>query len=228
MMRALLMASMALAAAACGPGHHLEEYDFRDATVAMVAVPAPGPEVFSELDLRVDPDDIPGTVIRVGSGLAREAALEDFRLRVDSAARNVEVPDRMADRTLEGTIRYLRGEPAADGERPDYEFELRVDHYGFFADSWTSNAYLRLEGDLLFLDGDTGRIVWRTDVTATNPIQSTSVRSDVPGVGNVATAITLHRMSREEIEREMEDLADVAADALVRQFGEDLDDARER
>lgn len=44
----------------------------------------------------------------------------------------------------------------------------------------------------------------------------------------VATAITLHRTSRGEIEREMEDLADVAADALVRQFGEDLDDARER
>lgn len=213
---------------ACGPNHHLAEYDFRDATVAMVPVPAPSPEVFSDLDLSVDPTDILGTAIRVGTGLAREATLDDFRARVDSAARNVDVPARIANRTLEGTIRYLRGEAVSDEARPDYEFELRIETYGFVADDWNSGAYLALEGDLLFLDGATGRIVWNTHVTATNPIRSTSVRSNAPGVGNVAAAVTLNRMSREEVEEELEVLADISADALVRQFMEDLDEARER
>lgn len=213
---------------ACGPNHHLAEYDFRETRVAMVPVPAPAPEVFSDLDLSVDPTDILGTALRVGSGLAREATLDEFRGRVDSAAQSVDVPARMANRTQEGVLRYLRAEPASDEARPDYEFELRIDTWGFVADDWSSGAYLSLEGDLLFLHGATGRIIWSTHVTATNPIQSTSVQSDVPGVGNVATAITLHRMSREEIEEELEVLADIAADALVRQFAEDLDEARER
>lgn len=212
----------------CGPNHHLAEYDFRDATVAMVPVPAPQPEVFSDLDLRVDPTDILGTAIRVGTGLAREATLDDFRTRVDSAARNVRIPERIGDRTLDGTLRYLRARSVGEDRRADYEFELRILTYGFVADSWSSGARLELEGDLLFIDGATGRVVWRTHVTANNPIRSTSVRANSSSVANVATAITLHEMSREEIEEEMRVLADVAADALVRQFGEDLDEARER
>lgn len=213
---------------ACGPNHHLAEHDFRDATVAMVAVPAPRPEVFSDLDLRVDPTDLLGTAIRVGTGLAREATLDGFRARVDSAADNVEIPGRIGERTLDGTLRYLRGTPMEEDGRADYEFELRIETYGFVADSWNSGARLDLEGDLLFLDGATGRIVWSTHVTATNPVRSTSVRSNSSSVADVATAITLHEMTREEIEEEMEVLADVAADALIRQFGEDLDEARER
>lgn len=224
----MLFAVLTPALAGCGPNHHLAEYDYRDATVAMVPVPAPRPEVFSDLDLRVDPTDLLGTAIRVGTGLAREATLDDFRARVDSAAANVDIPARIGERTLDGSLRYLRGTPAEEDRRPDYEFELRVETYGFVADSWSSGARLDLEGDLLFLDGATGRIVWRTHVTATNPIQSTSIRSNSAGVANVATAVTLHEMTREEIEEEMEVLADVAADALIRQFAEDLDEARER
>lgn len=212
---------------ACGPNHHLAEHDFRDATVAMITVPAPRPEVFSDLDLRVDPTDLLGTAIRVGTGLAREATLDDFRARADSAARNVRVPERIGDRTLEGALRYLRGIPPEGDRRADFEFELRIVNYGFVADSWSSGARLELQGDLLLLDGATGRIVWSTHVTATNPIRSTSVRANSSSVANVATAITLHEMTREEIEEEMRVLADVAADALVRQLGEDLDEARE-
>lgn len=224
----LLLPALLPGLVACGPNHHLAEYDFRDATVAMVPVQAPRPEVFSNLDLRVDPTDLFGTAIRVGTGLAREATLDDFRARVDSAAANVNVPGRIGERTLDGALRYLRGRPTEEDQRPAYELELRVQTYGFVADSWRSGARLDLEGDLLFLDGATGRIIWSTHVTATNPIQSTSVRSNSAGISNVATAITLHEMSRAEIEEEMEVLADVAADALIRQFGEDLDDARER
>ncbi|MFW6199964.1 MAG: hypothetical protein ACOC8K_05275 [Gemmatimonadota bacterium] len=212
---------------ACGPNHHLAEYDFRDATVAVVPVPAPNLDVFSDLDLSVDPTDFLGTAVRVGTGLAREAALDDFRTRADSAARVVDVPARIANRTLEGAVRYLRAEPESDEARPDYEFELRIDTFGFVADDWDSGAYLSLEGDLLLLDGATGRIVWNTHVTATNPVQSTSVRSNAPGVGNVATAIALNRMSRQEIEKELEVLADITADALLDQLREDLDEARE-
>lgn len=193
----------------------------------MVPVPAPDLEVFSDLDLSVDPTDILGTAVRVGTGLAREAALDDFRERADSAALTVDVPARIANRTLEGAVRYLRAEPVSDESRLDFEFELRIDTFGFVADDWDSGAYLSLEGDLLLLDGATGRIIWSTHVTATNPIQSTSVRSNVPGAGNVATAIALNRMSQREIEEELEVLADITADALVEQLAEDLDEARE-
>lgn len=223
-----LLLPMTAGLLACGPNHHLAEYDFRGAAVAIVAVQTPSPEVFSDLDLSFDRNDILGSAIRVGTGIAREATIEDFRRKVDTAAANVDVPGRMAERTLDATSRYLRATPVASSREVDFEFELRIETYGFVADDWDSRAYLSLEGDLLLLDGASGRIVWSTHVTATNPVQSTSVSTNVPGVGSVATAISLSRMSREEIEGELETLADVAADALVRQFAEDLDEARER
>ncbi len=223
----LLIVAAVLPAVACSPDHHLAEYDFTGGSLAVVAIAPPRAEVFSDMDLRVDRSDPLGTVLRAGTEIAREMSLEDFRLRLDSAANRVDVSGRMADRTLGDAARYLRARPVESASDADFELELRIRRYGIRADGWRSGAYFSLEGDMLLLDGATGRIIWRTNVRASDPVRPGAVDSDSPALTNVVTAVALSRMSTGEIEQALVSLADFSADALGRAFARALDEARE-
>jgi len=215
--------------AACGgPKHRLHEYDFRGRSVAVATIAPPHPEVVTDADLDIDRENPLGSLLRVGSELVREAEARRLQARMDSAAAAVDVSGRMGRRILQTAARHLRAEPVEDGRAADFEFEVRVERYGIVAASWTSGAYFDFEGDVLLLDGKTGRIVWETHVRARDPVRTGAFGSDERAIDNVVTAVALARMSAGEVERAFESLADYAADAVLRKFTEDLDEARRR
>lgn len=218
----------ATALAACGPKHRLHEYDFRGRTVAVATIAPPHPEVISNSDLDIDREDPLGSLLRVGSELVRESEAIRLKARMDSAAAAVDVSGRMGDRILQSAARHLRAEPTEDARAADFELEVRVERYGIVASSWTSGAYFNFEGDVALLDGRTGRIIWETRVRARDPVRASLLGPDERAIGNVVTAIALARMSAEEVERAFESLADYAADAVIRKFTDDLDEARRR
>lgn len=228
----LVVAGLVLLLAGCSNKQNLGEYDFRDRTLAVVTIAPPHPEVLTDMDVDVDTSNPLGSVLSAGAEIARQVSASEVRPRLDSAAMNVDVTDRMGERTLSRTARYLRAEPlTGDGSGAavrdsDFELELRVARYGIVADSWTSGAYFLIDADMLLLDGDTGRRIWRTHVRATDPVRSSSVGSGNQSVSSVVTAVSLARMSTPEIERALETLADFAADHLVDEFAEALDDVR--
>lgn len=219
----------AAALAACGgPKHRLHEYDFRGRSIAVATIAPPHPEIVADSDLDVDRENPLGSLLRVGSEIVRESEARRLQARMDSAAAAVDVSGRMGRRVLQNAARYLRAEPVEDGRAGDFELEVRVKRYGIVAASWTSGAYFNFEGDVILLDGRTGRIIWDTRVWARDPVRATALGSDERAIDNVVTAIALARMSAQEVERAFESLADYAADAVLRRFSNDLDDARRR
>lgn len=210
----------------CSNKQRLGQYDFRSRTLAVATIAPPHPEIFSGLYLDVDHTRPIQSILRVGSTIARNVAVEGARERLDSAATAVNVADRIGARVLDGAARHLRTRPVADGSSADYELEIRIERYGIVASSWTSQAYFQLEADLWLLDGATGRRIWREDVNATDVVSPVIVGPDARTVGGVVTAYTIANMSAAEIQQVLEGLSDFAADFLVEELAESLDDAR--
>ncbi|MEJ2217008.1 MAG: hypothetical protein P8099_10375 [Gemmatimonadota bacterium] len=211
---------------ACSNNQRLAQYDFRNRTLGVATIAPPYPEVLSEMHLGVDTKNPVLSLLKAGAEVAREVSVRDFETRLDSAAKNVDVSGRMGDRVLKNGARQLRAVPVPDTSHPDYELEIRVRHYGITASSWASAAYFMIDADLRLLDGATGRRIWKARVRATEPVRSTSVDVDSRydrSVGNVITAVTLARMSTDEIQRALETLADFAADHLVGKLADALD-----
>ncbi|MFW6079805.1 MAG: hypothetical protein ACODAE_09295, partial [Gemmatimonadota bacterium] len=126
----------------CSNKQRLAEYDYRGRTLGLVTIAPAHPELLTGMDIDIDTDNPLGTLIRAGAEIARETSAADTRARLDSAARTVEVSDRMGGRVLGDVSRYLRTRPVEDletgaREAVDFELEIRVDRYGIVADSWT-------------------------------------------------------------------------------------------
>jgi hypothetical protein len=219
---------------ACGrktppPPPRIAEYDFRGRTLAVVPVAPPHPEVLTGSALNVDPDDGLRSLLNVGTAIAREASAHRMRPRLDSASTRVDVSGRMAARTLEHSARQLRAVPVSEPSPEDvidFELELRIRQYGIVASSWSEGAYFIIDGDMLLLDGASGRLIWRTTVQARDPVRTTSVYSNEHAVNEAVTAAALAGMSVEEIERALESLADFSADVMVRRLAATLDRVR--
>lgn len=226
----LAVAGTVLLLSSCSNKQRLGEYDYRGRTLGLVTIAPPHPELLTGMDVDVDLDNPVGMLIRAGAEIAREVSAEEARARLDSAAAAIDVSDRMGGRVLRNAARHLRARPVESGDgapaRVDYELEIRVRRYGIVADSWTSGAYFQIDADMLLLDGQTGRRIWEEDVRATDPVRHSSIGVGDRSVTSVVTAISLAEMSVEEIERALEGLADFAADHLIREFAEALDDAR--
>lgn len=227
---AILIAAVPLLSA-CSHAQHLGEYDFRGRTISAATIAPAQPEVLSGMRLHVDPDDPVRAVLRVSTEIAREATAQDVRSRLDRAASAVDVPARMSERVLRDGARQLRATPVAmptgsARSGSDFEIEVRIRRYGIVASSWTAAAYFLVDADVAILDGPTGRRIWKQHVRATDPVRPVVLSSPDRSVGNAVTAIALASMSTEEIQRELELLADFAADRVTRSLADGLEDAR--
>ncbi len=227
----MLLATLPLLSA-CSHAQHLGEYDFRGRTLSAATIAPAYPEILSGMRLHVDGDDPVRAVLRVSSEIAREASARDMRARLDRAASAVDVPARMSERILRDGARQLRATPVpapAENARSgsDFEIEVRVQRYGIVASSWTSAAYFLIDAEVAILDGGTGRRIWKDRVRATDPVRPVVFSSPDRSVGNAVTAIALASMSTEEVQRELELLADFAADRVTRSLADGLEDARD-
>lgn len=222
----VIVASAVLVASGCSNKQRLGQYDYRGRTLALVTVGPPHPEVFRDLVLHVDRDDPVGTLISVGSEVAREVQAHGVRERLDSAAAAVNVSERIADRTLVNAARHLRATPAEEPARADYELEVRVRRYGIVASSWSAPASFLVDVDMMLMEGATGRRIWKTRVREHDEIQPAVWSLGGRPVTSVVTAIQLATMSTQEIERALESLADYAADQMLEKFVRALDEVR--
>ncbi|HKJ92660.1 MAG TPA: hypothetical protein VJ957_05800, partial [Longimicrobiales bacterium] len=89
------LAGVALVAAGCSHNKELARYDFRHKTLGVATIAPPYPEVFSSLHLNVDTQHPVLSLLKAGAEVAREVSVRNFETRLDSAAKNVDVPSRM-------------------------------------------------------------------------------------------------------------------------------------
>lgn len=211
--------------AACSSKQRLGEYDYRGRSLAVVSIAPAYPEVLGGAALRVDTDRPIAALLRVGSEVVREVQKHQIRPRLDSAAVRVDVEQRLSERLLDNAARHLRAAPAAEARTADYELEVRIRRYGIVASAWSAPAYFLIDADMTLLDGATGRRIWRGRVQqrdVVRPYAATGSRT----VSNTVSAVALASMSVDDISRQLENLADYAANSMSTYFARSLDQAR--
>lgn len=226
-LRLVALVLLAGALGACSSKQRLGEYDYRNRTLAVTTLGPTRPDVFGALHVEIDESRPIETIVRTGGNVARQAAAMKIRARLDSAATRVSVTDRMGERLLAGASRHLRTTPVRDARTADYELEVVVRNYGLVASSWYSQAYFTINADLRLLDGASGRRIWKKSVHATDAVSPVMTGRDGRTISGIVTAAVLANLSSREIERTLDGLAVFAADFLVRELAESLDDARD-
>jgi hypothetical protein len=145
------------------------------------------------------------------------------RARVDSAATSLGLSARVAERTLERTSLYMGARPVPDRDGADYLLE--VDVRSVSLDVRGDRARLEMHAEMVLLDAYTGRAIWSARVRSHGPL---TPHVDGAGVvpSDAVTATALYTMTVEDFERNLERLADLAADWFSREFRDAMTRAR--
>jgi hypothetical protein len=214
-----LAALVPLASLACGGGHHLSEYSFANHKVAVVSSAPYAPELWTP-GYDIDAKNPVTAVLEAGTKAAREVEGNRARARLDSAAEHVDVGKRMAARTLERASRYLGAAPVEDRTDADYLLEVDVRRLAIDARGRDA-ARLFMKGEAILLDRATGREIWHTGVEAHDRL-TPHVEDGGDVAGAIVTAGVLTTVSVDDFERMLENLSDLASDAVTDRLRKDL------
>jgi hypothetical protein len=220
----LAVASVALATAACGSKrqHRLALYDFTGSSVAVLHFHAPSADLVTGRQSSGGSDPVTA-VVAAGSRVAVEVEGRRARARLDSAATSLDLAARVAERTLERTSLYMGARPVADRAGADYLLE--VDIQSVTLNARGDRARLEVHAEVTLLDSYSGRSIWSARVRSHGPL---TPHVDGGGIvpSDAITAGALHTMTVADFERNLERLADLAADWVSREFREAMRAAR--
>lgn len=227
-MRAIRVGWAALAAlvltGACGK-HYLRDYQFSDRTIGLVYLDPPAAQLrhgWYDLD---GGQTVVQNVVRAGATVAKEVEARRASERLDSAALLVDVPGRLAERTLERVSRYLGTRPVATPEGADFVLEIQLRSFGIDARS-SRATYLFTRAEAVLIDRRTGREIWSDEVRGSDRLTPW-----VAGTANVPSAIfnaaALHMVTVEDFAQALEQLVMFTSNLIIDELREDLRDVRE-
>lgn len=224
--RRLLIGGILVVAAGCGRKHHLAQYQFTDKALALSFIDPPQPELRSGLyDLRPSSNPIT-TVMRAGGGVAKEIEARKASVRLDSASRRIDIPARLAQRTLERTALYLGARPVQSVADADYVIEINMRRFGIDARS-SHAAYLYTRAEAVLLDRRTGREIWSVDIHGSDRMTAWVIGTrTVPS--SIFTAVGLHHVSVDDFQQALEQLVTSSSNAITNQLRDKLRDVRDR
>ncbi len=225
---AIILLVALLFTSACGSAKRLRPYDFRGETAAAIYAAPPRPVVFtSGGDGWIDLDRPIRSALRVGTALAKQAERQRAQQRLDSAFQRIDVGERMAVTVLSTAKNYLGYQPVGDPADAAFVFDVRVKEYGVLASSWENATFFVMKGDLVLLDNQTGRQIWKKGINDRELITDSVFGLGV-AVGNVMTARMLASLSVDEMAAGMDRLAEHAAVRLSQRLQADYAKSRER
>jgi len=210
----------------CGSSHRLHEVQFRDRRASVFMAAAPRPDVFTGGFVWVDKDDPVGSILRAGTTIAKEVEAGRVRARLDSAMREVDVPERLRDGVLYGCSELLALDPVPDARDADFTFHLNLREYGIEAKSWTTGTFFKIDLDVSLIDNTRELRVWKKRFKERMPVSPEYFGLD-QSIDNVITAVALSRLTVEQMAAGFEQLADVTADRLTARLQRDYVESRE-
>lgn len=217
-----------LAAAGCGASNRLHEVDLNGTSVAVVAAIPPHPRVQGGHpgEGAVDPYDPVGSAIRVGTAAAKYQEAREAQARLDSVVSRIDIADQIARKVLLDSAELLRFVPASHPDAADYIIDLRIIDYSLVADSFEGATFFVLEGEVLLLDPVRAVELWRRKIREREVLSGSMF--GLPAVaGNVITARALSRLSEEDMQRGLDNLADYVATRVVERLRDDYYDSRD-
>ena len=219
------VALLALASVSCGK-HYLNEYAFSQKTLALVFIEPPEPELLHgwyNLDLG---HNAVQTVVGAGAKVAKEVEAQRASARLDSAALQVDIDERLAQRTLERASRYPATRIVDSADDADFVLELNMRAFGIDARS-NRATYLFTRAEAVLLERQTGREIWSEDVRGSDRLTPYVIgTANLPSA--VFTAATLHTVTVEDFQQALEQLVVLTADAITNELREKLRDVRDR
>jgi hypothetical protein len=217
--------ALLVAASGCGRKHYLAEYQFSDKALALSFIEPPSPELLTGLyDLRVSRNPIT-MAARVGGGVAKEVEARRASARLDSAAASVDIPARLAQRTLERTALYLGARPVQSTSEADFVIEINMRRFGIDARS-PHAAYLYTRAEAVLLDRRTGREIWSVDIHGSDRMTPFIVGTrSIPS--SIFTAATIHNISVAEFQGALDQLVVASSNAITYQLRDKLRDVRD-
>jgi hypothetical protein len=211
--------------AGCGRKHYLAQYQFSERTLAMVFLEPPSAELLTGLyDLRPSSSPI-RTAARIGGGVAKEVEARRASARLDSAVRHVDIPARLAQRTLERASRYLGTRPVTNRDEADYILEVNMRRFGIDARASTA-TYLYTRAEAVLIDRKTGREIWSVDVHGNDRLTPWVHGSrDIPS--SIITAATTSNISVADLEEALDQLVTSSSNAITNVLRDKLRDVRD-
>ncbi len=219
---------IAVAVSGCGASNRLHEIDLNGKGVAVVAAIPPHPRVQGGHpgEGAVDPYDPIGSAIRLGTAAAKYEEARQAQARLDSVVARIDIADQIARKVLLDSAELLRFVPQNHPDDADYIIDLRVYDYSLVADSFEGATFFVLEGEVLLLDPVRGVELWRRKVRE-REVLSGSLFGLPAAAGNVITARALSRLSEEDMQRGLDNLADYVAIKVVERLRDDYYDAHD-
>jgi hypothetical protein len=221
----MVTSAVAVILSGCGGKHYLAQYQFTDRTIALVYVEPPAPELLHgwyNLDVG---SSVFQTAVRATAGAAKEIEARRASARLDSASWAVDVPSRLAKRTLERASRYLGVRPVATVAGADFVLEVHMRSFGIDARS-SRATYLYTRAEAVLIERRTGREVWSEEVHG-----SDQLTPYVQGTANVPSAVfnaaTLHTVTVAQFADALDQLVTYTSNLITNELREKLRDARD-
>jgi hypothetical protein len=209
----------------CASAGLLGEYRFRGGALSGRMRTPPEPRVFADYSIRLDRDDPVGSVLSVGTSIAKAAGVRAAQQRLTRALEAVDVPEEIRWSALEECARALGCEAVRRADDSDFLLSLDIREYGIDASSGNASAEFRVDLVATLADSADGREIWRTRVREQLPI-SPAVFGLGGSMGNVVSAATLAELSEAEIGQGLMKLARSVAYRVADRLVRDLRRAR--
>ena len=220
----VLLTALLATQTACASTGRLKEYDFRDRSVAVVAIVPPRPYVETGYGPELAGRGVLGALVAVGSSVYKEVQASKLRARLDSASAGMDLSDRIAGGVLERSARYLGARAVETSRDADFQIEVHVDEYGIDARDWDNGARFHIEARLLMLDRE-GREVWKGKVSENEELTS-SWFSPGAAASDVWTGSALGDLTVREAEEAFNAIADHTADRLAEKLRKAMEKVR--
>jgi hypothetical protein len=220
-----LLFLVALFLGACS-SNKLVEYDLREADIAARTFMPPRANVFTDANLNINPHDLVGTAISVGTTIARESEASKARARLDSAMTMVDVPAIIEEEVLFRAAELLNFRPVNEVKAADYVFNVRMERYGIDARSWDAGTFFVVKAKVELIDNKLQRRIWKRGMEAKEPLSPRIFGISTP-IENVLDAVALSNLTVEEMSAGMEYLANFTADLIAEKLYNDYVKSRD-
>lgn len=218
--RSIIIVLSVVLAAGCVSYPELATRPFVDRGIAAELRLTPLPQIDVSYDIRFDPDNPVGTVLSIGTNIAKAGHAEKAEERMLKALRGMDVPEIIRRETLAGVAFILRSNPVESSKNADYLLDIDIREYGMSAGS-AGGVSFEVDVEIDLLDLSAGDAVWH-DRTYINEPVSPELFGVNDIVGNVVSVGVLAELSESDIVRGFESLGREAARRITRELESDL------
>lgn len=222
---ALAVGLAMLLVASCATVNRFDEYRVEGTDIAADMRVPPEPEIASDYSVKIDNEDPIGTVLSVGTSIAKASQVSQATDRMREALDEVDVPTIVFEETFVGVAEALQARMVEDRHEADLFLDIEIKEYGISAGSSGGHVALEMRVMARLYHVPTGELIWRRNISHED--QANPYMFGIGGTaGNVLTAAALAELSTEEMIEGFDRLASSLAREIARRMENDLYDAR--